>query len=161
MPQPGGRAVTLHRRHRMVRQMLHEYATAVSTAGYANRSRRLIKCTKESGHFLHLQSIVQPCDCGLLSRQGVPPHNRQYVRSAHYGEVRDFFPGNRRGRGTRGAGMLRDLTPTTPRRTPLMSNSRLCPRAGCYTRSSPRLVLTPRSTSTIFFTRPGADISTT
>ena len=43
----GGRAVTLHRRHRMVRQMLHEYATAISTAGHANRSRRLIKCAKE------------------------------------------------------------------------------------------------------------------
>ena len=47
----GGRAVTLHRRHRMVRQMLHEYATAISTAGHANRSRRLIKCAKKSGHF--------------------------------------------------------------------------------------------------------------
>jgi hypothetical protein len=35
----------------MVRQMLHEYATAISTAGHANRSRRLIKCAKDSGHF--------------------------------------------------------------------------------------------------------------
>ena len=51
MPQPGGRAAALHRRHRMVRQMLHEHATSLSAAGHANRSRRLIKCAKDSGHY--------------------------------------------------------------------------------------------------------------
>ena len=34
----------LHRRDRMVRQVLHEHAAALSAAGHANRSRRLIKC---------------------------------------------------------------------------------------------------------------------
>ena len=49
MPQPGGARCDIAAR--MVRQMLHEYATAISTAGHANRGRRLIKCAKESGHF--------------------------------------------------------------------------------------------------------------
>jgi hypothetical protein len=35
----------------MVRQMLHEHATSLSAAGHANRSRRLIKCAKDSGHY--------------------------------------------------------------------------------------------------------------
>ena len=35
-----------HRRHSLVRQMLHEHAAALSTASPANRSRRLIKCAK-------------------------------------------------------------------------------------------------------------------
>ena len=48
MPQPGGRAAALHRRHGMVRQVLHEYATSLSAAGRANRSR--IKGAKDSGH---------------------------------------------------------------------------------------------------------------
>jgi hypothetical protein len=39
-----------HRRHSLVRQVLHEYATSLSAAGHANRSRRLIKCAKDSGH---------------------------------------------------------------------------------------------------------------
>ena len=43
MPQPGGRAAALHRRHGMVRQVLHEHATSLSAAGHANRSRRLNK----------------------------------------------------------------------------------------------------------------------
>jgi hypothetical protein len=51
MPQPGGRAAALHRRHSMVRQVLHEYVTSLSAAGHANRSRRLIKCAKVSGHY--------------------------------------------------------------------------------------------------------------
>ncbi len=53
MPQPGGRAAALHRRHRMVRQMLHEHATSLSAAGHANRSHRLIKCAKDSGHYFY------------------------------------------------------------------------------------------------------------
>src|SRR6202167_2480314 len=51
MPQPGGRAAALHRRHGMVRQVLHEHATSLSAAGHANRSRRLNKCAKDSGHY--------------------------------------------------------------------------------------------------------------
>ena len=31
--------------------LLHEYATSLSAAGHANRSRRLIKCAKDSGHY--------------------------------------------------------------------------------------------------------------
>jgi hypothetical protein len=31
--------------------VLHEYATSLSAAGHANRSRRLIKCAKDSGHY--------------------------------------------------------------------------------------------------------------
>jgi hypothetical protein len=31
--------------------MLHEHATSLSAAGHANRSRRLIKCAKDSGHY--------------------------------------------------------------------------------------------------------------
>ena len=45
------RTAALHRRHGMVRQMLHEHATSLSAAGHANRSRRLIKCAKDSGHY--------------------------------------------------------------------------------------------------------------
>ena len=41
----------LHRGDRMVRQMLHEHAAALSAAGRANRSRRLIKCAKDCGHY--------------------------------------------------------------------------------------------------------------
>jgi hypothetical protein len=56
MPQPGGRAAALDRRPGMVRQVLHEYATSLSTAGHANRSRRLITgrstYAKDSGYFL-------------------------------------------------------------------------------------------------------------
>src|ERR1700716_281939 len=48
MPQPGGRATALHRRHRMVHQVLHEHAASLSAATHANRSRRLIKCAKDS-----------------------------------------------------------------------------------------------------------------
>ena len=33
------------------RQMLHEHAAALSAAGRANRSRRLIKCAKDCGHY--------------------------------------------------------------------------------------------------------------
>jgi hypothetical protein len=45
-------ATALRRRHGMVRQVLHKHATSLSGAGYANRSRRLIKCAKDSGHVL-------------------------------------------------------------------------------------------------------------
>jgi putative transposase len=46
MPQPGGRATALHRRHRMVHQVLHEHAASLSTAAHANRSRRLSNVRK-------------------------------------------------------------------------------------------------------------------
>src|SRR6201989_3201085 len=51
MPQPGGSSTTLHRGHSLVRQMLHEHAAALSAANPANRSRRLIKCAKESARY--------------------------------------------------------------------------------------------------------------
>ena len=51
VPQPRRRTIALHREDRMVRQMLHEHAAALSAAGRANRSRRLIKCAKDCGHF--------------------------------------------------------------------------------------------------------------
>jgi hypothetical protein len=36
IPQLGGSSATLHRWHRMVRQVLHEYETALSAANSAN-----------------------------------------------------------------------------------------------------------------------------
>ena len=42
---------TLHRGNGMVRKTLHEHAAALPAAGHANRSRRLIKCAKDSGHY--------------------------------------------------------------------------------------------------------------
>ena len=50
LPQPSGRAAALHRRHGMVSQVLHEHAASLSAASHANRSRRLTKCAKDSGH---------------------------------------------------------------------------------------------------------------
>ena len=37
MPQPGGSSTTLHRWHRIVRQVLHEHETALSAASPANQ----------------------------------------------------------------------------------------------------------------------------
>ena len=51
VPQPRRGTIALHRGDRMVRQMLHEHAAALSAAGRANRSRRLIKCAKDCGHY--------------------------------------------------------------------------------------------------------------
>jgi hypothetical protein len=51
MPQPGGSSTTLHRWHRVVRQVLHEHETALPAASPANRSRGLIKCAKESARY--------------------------------------------------------------------------------------------------------------
>ena len=51
LPQPGCSTAALHRGIRMVDQALHEHAAALPTAGHANRSRRLIKCAKDSGHY--------------------------------------------------------------------------------------------------------------
>jgi hypothetical protein len=36
----------------MVSQVLHEHAASLSAASHANRSRRLTKCAKDSGHYL-------------------------------------------------------------------------------------------------------------
>ena len=58
MPQPGGRATALHRRHRMVHQVLHEHAASLSAATHANRSHRLIKCAKDFGHYLMASSYA-------------------------------------------------------------------------------------------------------
>jgi len=35
----------------MIDQALHEHAAVLPAAGRANRSRRLIKCAKDSGHY--------------------------------------------------------------------------------------------------------------
>src|SRR3954468_14574371 len=51
VPQPRRRTIALHRGDRMVGQMLYEHAAALSAAGRANRSRRLIKCAKDCGHY--------------------------------------------------------------------------------------------------------------
>ena len=45
------RATRWNSRHRMVHQVLHEHAASLSAATHANRSRRLIKCAKDSGHY--------------------------------------------------------------------------------------------------------------
>ena len=50
LSQPGCSTAALHRGNSMVDQALHEHAAALSAAGHANRSRRLIKCAKDSGH---------------------------------------------------------------------------------------------------------------
>jgi transposase-like protein len=49
----GGRSgrAERHRRLSMVSQVLHEHAASLSAASHANRSRRLIKCAKDSGHY--------------------------------------------------------------------------------------------------------------
>src|SRR4029077_15105062 len=41
----------LHRWHGVVSQVLHEHAASLSAASHANRSRRLTKCAKHSGHY--------------------------------------------------------------------------------------------------------------
>jgi putative transposase len=51
MSQPCSSTAAVHYRHGMVDQALHEYAAALSAARHANRSRRLIKCAKDSGHY--------------------------------------------------------------------------------------------------------------
>jgi hypothetical protein len=51
MSQFGCSTAAVHHRHGMVDQALHEYAAALSAARHANRSRRLIKCAKDSGHY--------------------------------------------------------------------------------------------------------------
>jgi long-chain acyl-CoA synthetase len=47
----------LHRRHSLVRQMLHEHAAVLSAASPANRSRRLIKCAKESARYRDFREV--------------------------------------------------------------------------------------------------------
>ena len=56
----------------MVRQVLHEHAASLSAAGHANRSRRLIKCAKDSGHY-HPTEIVRK------NNQRVIEQARKYV----------------------------------------------------------------------------------
>ena len=46
----------------MVDQALHEHAASLPAAGHANRSGRLIKCAKDSGHHRG-----RPCACGKNS----------------------------------------------------------------------------------------------
>ena len=50
---------SLHRRICLVDQTIHEYASPLSNPGRTNRSRRLIKCAKDSGHYL--SSRCQSC----------------------------------------------------------------------------------------------------
>ena len=56
LPEPGRSPAALHRRNGMVNQALHEHAAALPAAGHANRSRRLIKCAKDSGHYRSLET---------------------------------------------------------------------------------------------------------
>ena len=51
LSQSGCSPTALHRANGMVDQALHEHATTLSAAVPANRSRRLIKCAKDSGHY--------------------------------------------------------------------------------------------------------------
>jgi hypothetical protein len=57
----------LHRWIGMVDQTVHEHAAALSAAVHANRSRRLIICAKDSGHYRHAarvfdqRQIHRPC----------------------------------------------------------------------------------------------------
>ena len=44
----------------MVNQALHEHAAALPAVGHANRSRRLIKCAKDSGHYHIGDSFSNP-----------------------------------------------------------------------------------------------------
>ena len=60
LPQPSGRAAALHRRLSMVSQVLHEHAASLSAASHANRSRRPIKCAKDSGHYPYPPMRVKP-----------------------------------------------------------------------------------------------------
>ena len=48
LPQPCGCATALYRRFGMANQTIHEHAAPLSDAVQPNRSRRLIKCAKES-----------------------------------------------------------------------------------------------------------------
>ena len=45
----------------MVDQALHEHAAALPAAGHANRSRRLIKCAKDSGHYRRVTTEAAEC----------------------------------------------------------------------------------------------------
>jgi hypothetical protein len=46
----------------MVHQVLHEHAASLSAATHANRSRRLIKCAKDSGHYQAAQVACEGQD---------------------------------------------------------------------------------------------------
>ena len=70
VPQPRRGTIALHRGNRMVRQMLHEHAAALSAAGRANRSRRLIKCAKDCGHYP--QQCRGSCAISLKRPKDVP-----------------------------------------------------------------------------------------
>ena len=69
LPEPGRSPAALHRRNGMVNQALHEHAAALPAAGHANRSRRLIKCAKDFGHYPKRISIVSSLNAlsGLAS----------------------------------------------------------------------------------------------
>ena len=80
MPQPGGRATALHRRHRMVHQVLYEHAASLSAATHANRSRRLIKCAKRFWHYQNDFNCAAP---GSFHQQPVVL-NRLFQRRCDY-----------------------------------------------------------------------------
>jgi len=48
--------------------VLHEHAASLSAATHANRSRRLIKCAKDSGHY---QVFFSPGDNPMVFYEGV------------------------------------------------------------------------------------------
>jgi len=43
----------------MVDQALHEHAASLPATGHANRSRRLIKCAKDSGHYPRFFAVTR------------------------------------------------------------------------------------------------------
>ena len=59
----------------MVRQVLHEHAASLLAAGHANRSRRLIKCAKDSGHYPRA-SRAPPAKWIGKSRDGPMPRRK-------------------------------------------------------------------------------------
>src|SRR5271169_5970910 len=93
MPQSGGSSTTLHRWHRMVRQVLHEHETALSAASPANRSRGLIKCAKESARYrMDLEAsgyeniIMRAILLGMSYQQarGLAPEVEQFTELGEY-----------------------------------------------------------------------------
>src|SRR4029077_20931728 len=96
---------TLHRGHGMVSQVLHEHAASLSAETHANRSRRLIKCAKDSGHYLGYRCRARrrrtagtaaksgPCAAALW----LPAPARPTATGGLYGEPQTPVPALSRG----------------------------------------------------------------
>jgi hypothetical protein len=69
----------------MVGQMLHEHAAALSAASPANRSRRLIKCAKESARYL-----VRPPGAGAIDGHRLDPHGFAEQRTNQHLSLLEF-----------------------------------------------------------------------